>query len=423
MPSNRYVKHFEKRLKKGPPFIALRNAINSYMDSRSVWLQSSCGISSGYGWRGGFREGKLFFNKNTTRSNLQKMEQILIVLNDASMSNEAKCIEIKRIGKTLSKNGRGRELINIFLEMAGVSGTSLFTGAISKKNKKIFANGQVYKIGRLSGIDNRTYLGELKSEGSSSESSDLNIKAFKPRQGDRMTQERRFNDRKRVLETFEDVYNFLGPRYLPDFESLPKTFDYHIGHVLAGDVHEFQIFPKIQGIPLKEYTAQKGREGGSNDFELYASCANFLYDLHCLEIVHRDLRADNIIVVNELGGVFFIGYSSALHRDELNKKDWQIGVVKDIAIMVASVHTARCESSLPVKPINLLQLAKVMKFERWFSNIHIVEDDIKYSIGGCIKNFVDYCTQEVAISGFDYENLFLRGSMEAAIQFYEQEFS
>ncbi len=349
------------------------------------------------------------------------MHQILEIIDNNDLSNEAKCVEISRTAKFLSANGRGKELLARFFKMTGINASSAFLGATNSKVQSILANGRVYTFGEVIEESSRASVNTLNSNRESQDGHGLNVKIFKHRESRRNPLDL-YNDRKYQLEVFEDVYNLLGPKFLPNFQDLPKTFDYHLGQYASGEIYNFQIFPKLRGIPISDYINQKHRDSTYNELEMFAACADFLYDLHCIEVIHEDIIAEKIIVVNELGGVFFIDYKNAQFKNDLSLKDWQMGVLKDVAGIITAPYIVRCESNLPVNPLNLLQVADAMKLRRWFTNIDIVNNDIGYRIRGCFDKLIELCNQTVIFYNQGGGDLFQKDSVKATIKRYEREF-
>ncbi len=76
----------------------------------------SCSLGK-FGWRGGFLSGKLFFNRNTTRKNIDLMQKVLNIIDDQEFNKNEKVNAISLIRKKLSRGGRANELLITFLKI------------------------------------------------------------------------------------------------------------------------------------------------------------------------------------------------------------------------------------------------------------------------------------------------------------------
>ena len=295
MPKNKYVNFYKNELlEEGISlFYALKFAVRSYIMTRENWL-NSCRLGR-FGWRGGFKSGKLFFNRRLTEKNIAAMHEVIEVIENRQYSDSVKVHAISVISKKLSIGGRGHELLSTFLKVTGTEGKSSYLGAIEGWGNCIVINGQSFEQGRNLGSGKQGEVYKLNRDSDPEAFSNSAIKKFS---GDDSVTVRNMEE----VEIFEYVYNKLGPRLIPHARQFET--DFHLStHPRRG--FKFSLMPYIKGVPLKEYVKQRIQRKKYDEFEVLINNTNFLYEVHNIGVVHRDLVPNNIIVVNNLGGVFF----------------------------------------------------------------------------------------------------------------------
>ncbi len=353
---NRYSKDLKDQLLAlNSPFNALLHATQRYIQVRQSWLDSSCWGS--FGWRGGFTSGKLFFNKRLTKNNIDNMKTVISIIQDENLNDAKKVHEIDIVRRKLSKNGRSRELLDTFLRVIGLNAKSTSLGKDNNWGECIITNGRIYTLGEVIGIGSNAESYTLQSRGGKN----LAVKRFMPPHF--------HNDEKVEIDIFEHVYNTLEPVYLPQYQEV--EFDYHMWNSNSRS-HSFAIMPLIEGIGLNKYINQHLANNKYEELEIIGACADFLYSLHSIGVIHGDLVMENIIVVNDFLDIFLIDYgcSSLTETSERDKRLWKDGILKDLSsiIIIVTVRCKRVRNAPRGRTIDLGMVLSAMRIDRWLNN-------------------------------------------------------
>ncbi|UDQ98712.1 serine/threonine-protein kinase [Lentisphaerota bacterium WC36G] len=408
MSKNKYINFYKNELLEegNSLFYALKFAIRSYIMTRENWL-SRCRIGL-FGWRGGFKSGKLFFNRRLTEQNIAAMREVIEVIDNQEYTGSMKVHAISLISKKLSPTGRGYELLSTFLKVTGLEGKSSYLGAIEGWEHCIVINGHSLEPGRNLGSGNHGEVYKLKRSDGAEAFGNGAVKTFSD--NDSLTV-----DNVVEIQNFEYVYNMLGPRFI--LHARQFASDFHLS-TNPQRRFKFSVMPYVKGIPIKEYVKQRIQRKKYDEFEVLINNANFLYEVHNIGVVHRDLVPNNIIVVNNLGGVFFVDFGSALRvdmkeRSELTDK-WYGGITRDLAAIIIFffwVRWKRGKDGDPWQIEDLDNICHAMRIERWIQDPAFF--NVEYGVN-FIDDLIEKCYYYRELAKMPQHRLFSPKSIEKA---------
>ncbi|MCP4109280.1 MAG: hypothetical protein GY749_27765 [Desulfobacteraceae bacterium] len=105
---NRYKQiYIDNLVKTKNPYDAIVTAIDEYVKTRQAWLDGKGCLS----WRGGWKDGRLFFNSDTTTNNISIMEGVQKTILSKWTDYDEKIEIVAEDKEKLSAGGKAKELI------------------------------------------------------------------------------------------------------------------------------------------------------------------------------------------------------------------------------------------------------------------------------------------------------------------------
>ncbi|UDQ97519.1 hypothetical protein AAEX28_10905 [Lentisphaerota bacterium WC36G] len=332
------------------PLNALKAAIERYIEIRQNWIENG---SSGFGWRGSFAKGKLFFNRAKTESNLALMRRIIEVIDDSSMRYRAKLEDIRQFKSQLTSGGQGRRLIETF-ESTALSAESAYLPKSSGLEESIYIKeGSTFRRDRTLG---RGAYGKA-SRFASPEGRSVVVKDMHDAGVTRKELEKE-------VALFGEVYDHMGRQLFGD-----NAESRVIRHSSKDDPRAKITLPEVPGQNLRAYC----RNYQYNEEDLFFSVFNFLERLHKeLQIAHCDCHAGNVMVLDQLNNVFFIDYGLAYKyydptgHDRNKKSEFFDGIRQDLVFIVLSILETRHNLGI-YENIKVKTLIQKFNLKRWIN--------------------------------------------------------
>ncbi|MCP3968056.1 MAG: protein kinase family protein [Lentisphaerae bacterium] len=385
---DRYSKKYVRdAIVHGNPIVAFCWAAASYIRVREGWLRNN--TVKNYGWRGGWKSGKLFFNKTKTQRNVNTVRSIvdfsLTSIGSNGFNIDGFKHHVRLAQRQLTKKGRGNLLVSMLMDTVKAKDLARFTPGQVKK-LKIYTDtdlynrltnnntyrGYVYDLNRKRYDDNNLYLksGNLYrghkeiSSGSygdvhrlrniDTHGYDLVMKVMES-DGD-MSRSNRFESpafnplvangnveiaARREGTLFNEVLNTLGIDIL-----LHDTFDADY-YPESGD-HKI-IMPYIRGYTLLN-TINRTRASRFDQYDCFDQILQFLFMMHSMcRITHNDLHLNNIFILNSNSFIpFFIDFGYGKKHENVDPAgtsqadiEFRKAVIIDIAWIIVDILHCR----------------------------------------------------------------------------------
>ncbi len=269
MAKNRYITHFVNFLTAEQTALrSLSFAINRYLVTRKSWLENSSPTSS-YSWRGGWKNGRLFFNRKTTTKNIELMQEAVFFIENNSHTFVNKVKHLEMTWGQLSSGGRGRELLSAFFSMVNDQALVIIPKRYCSKKPLLIVDGETFtydkRIGKGGGGVAARYIGKRGRA--------MVVKNIYKRN------KSTFTDLTNEAEFCQYAYETLGPDFIPDFRpvaDLPSGFfDQRINNG-----QHLMVQPFIRGMTFKKYAlACKDAGVAYNETAIFGGCFDFLFKI------------------------------------------------------------------------------------------------------------------------------------------------
>ena len=330
------------------PLNALKAAIERYIEIRQNWIDAG---SSGYGWRGSFAKGKLFFNRAKTESNVALMRQVLAIIDDQQMRYRQKVEEIKRFKAQLTAKGQGRKLIEVFEETAFSEDGAYLPKSTGLEESIYIRQDTVFRRDRTLGKGQYGRAVRFASP----EGKGVVVKHML---GEHTTR----RELEKEVSLFGEVYDLLGR---PLFG---HGIDTRVLRHASKEAPNAKIsLPEVPGQNLRDFCTQSPY----NEDELFYAIFNFLERLHKqLNIAHNDCHAGNIMVLDRFYNVFFIDYGLAYKyydptgHDRNKKSDFFRGTRQDVTFCVYSIFEMRARRGNN-ENLSVKEIIRKFRLDRW----------------------------------------------------------
>ena len=330
------------------PLNALKSAIERYIEIRQNWIDAGSG---GYGWRGSFAKGKLFFNRAKTESNLALMREIIFIIDNPQLNYRQKVVSISQYKAQLTAKGQGRKLIETFEETAFSDDGAYLPKSTGLEESLYIKQDTVFRRDRTLG---RGQYGKAvrfaNPEGKGIVVKDM-VGGHTPRK-----------ELEKEVALFAEVYDLLGRNLFGD-----GAESRILRHSSKADTTAKITLPEVPGQNLRDFCEHYQY----NEDELFYAIFNFLEKLHKqLNIAHYDCHGGNIMVLDRLNNVFFFDYGLAYKyndptgHDRNKKSEFFRGVRQDLVFAVYNMFEIRALKGIN-ENLSVKELIRKFRLDRW----------------------------------------------------------
>ncbi|QSH42136.1 AarF/UbiB family protein [Lentisphaerota bacterium ZTH] len=363
----RFTQQYTDGAFKLSPLRAFQNAAQNYIDARVNWGKGE----TAYGYRGGWSNLKLFFNREITAQNVKAMRKVLSIVRNRGtlVHKKSKLLGLRR---EFSEGGRGIELLDTFLSTSFSSDNMAYVSSdLTREKSFIIANSAYYEKRKTLGSGSFGQTDSFQSQSGHR----LAIKHVFSNKGNQNALEFEISIFKKVyqelyLKKFAIVDNRQDTAFLES--GRPREIPTKDG---KKEVYHSVIMPEIDGTSLQDFVRNDPEGFLRHGDDIYMSVFNFLHDLHFnLGICHGDCHDGNVMLL-EYHNVFLIDYGNAQKYNNFNKYNWNEMMTADLIIALSYYIylSSYCQKmrDVVVDRQSLLRAATKFDLGRWMGETGI----------------------------------------------------